>query len=158
MEEIQDLRRKVNHLEYDEIKKLDEKITNVKDEVAEVKKDLSLNSLLTQQSIDTQKDLKDTMDAVKMAMYEITASVKESNANSVRLTEKVEKLGTRFNDMEQKVDNGFKESDKKIQELDNKSKIDFVSCFKDGGWKTVIGWVVLFGVVVYEVLGRVCVF
>ena len=151
MEEIQDLRRKVNHLEYEEIKQ-------IKEDVSNIKKDLALNSLLTQQSIDTQKELKETFSVFQGTMKDISFSIKNIYSSFDGLHTDVKELKTQFKDMDEKVDIKFKENDDRLQELDDKGKIDYLQCFKEGGWKTTVGWIVLFGVVVYEVLGKIGIF
>lgn len=148
MDTVEDLKRKVQHLEYDEIKTLKEDVSNIKIELAK-------NNILTQQSIDASNKTSETMDAVKLAMFEISESVRNSNRISTELTESVKDLNTRFDTMEEKIDVRFEDTDKRITEVDTKTKLDWAKCFTNGGWKKGLEWFIILAIIAYEILGRV---
>ena len=148
MEELSKIESRVNRIEYDEMKSMKEDISNIKI-------DLTKNNILTQQSIDTSRNVAETMDAVKLAMFEISESVRNSNRISTELTESVKDLNSKFENMEDKIDTRFEEVDVKFQKQDDKTKIDWVRCFSEGGWKRALEWIVLLGIISYEVLGKV---
>lgn len=144
MEIVEDLKKKVQHLEYEEIK-------NIKEDVSNIKIDLAKNNILTQQSIDTSNKVADTMDAVKMAMFEISESVRNSNRISSELTESVKDLNGKFNTMEEKIEIRFGDVDDKLAMQDDRGKFDILSCIKS----KFVEIVIIFGLVVYVVLGKV---
>lgn len=112
MEEINDLKKKVNHLEYEEIK-------SIKEDISNIKSDLKINNLLTQQSIESSDKLSSTLDNVKDTMLIMSESMKRSNEASENLAKSVKSL-------ENKVDVKFDEQEKRMDEIDDKSKIDLV--------------------------------
>lgn len=148
MEELSKIENRVNRIEYDEMKSMKENISNIKI-------DLTKNNILTQQSIDTARNVAETMDAVKLAMFEISESVRNSNRISTELTESVKDLNSKFENMEDKIDTRFKEVDVKFQKQDDKTKIDWVRYFSKCGWKRALEWIVLLGIIFYEILGKV---
>lgn len=148
MEEIVEIKNRVNRIEYDEIK-------SIKSDISNINIDLAKNNILTQQSIDTAKNVAETMDAVKLAMFEISESVRNSNRISTELTESVKDLNSKFENMEDKIDTRFEEVDVKFQRQEDKTKIDWVRCFSEGGWKRALEWIVLLGIIAYEVFGKV---
>lgn len=148
MEELSKIESRVNRIEYDEMKSMKEDISNIKI-------DLTKNNILTQQSIDTSRNVAETMNAVKLAMFEISESVRNSNRISTELTESVKDLNSKFENMEDKIDTRFKEVDVKFQKQDDKTKIDWVRYFSKCGWKRALEWIVLLGIIFYEILGKV---
>lgn len=95
------------------------------------------------------------MDAMKMAMYEISASVKDSNRLSTELTQNVKDLNSSMAIMEEKMDNKFDDVNAKFQEQDNKTKIDWAKCFTNGGWMKAVEILTLIGLISYIVLGNI---
>lgn len=134
--DINELKRKIDHLEYDEIKEIQEEITNMKIE-------LNKNSLLTSQVVNSNEKLSDTMIAVQNTMVEITQSLKDSNKISSELTQTVSNLNKKVDDQNTKIDDRFRDFDDKIEQIDNKSKVDIVELqtekAKDGIVKYIIG-------------------
>ena len=96
MEEISDLKKKVEHLEYDEIK-------NIKEDVQNIKIDLATNNLLTKQSIETTNKLSETMDRVSDTMIKLSSGIEQSNRVSSELSNKVSGLEDRFDTLEEKT-------------------------------------------------------
>ena len=124
---IQDLdktNKRIDHLEYEEIK-------SIKDDVSKIQINLSNNNLLTQQSIDTTKQLSETMDSIKETMIKLANGIDMSNKTSNELSGKVSGLEKRFDTLE------------------DKSKFD-IGQFVKNNWVSII---VLFGVLAYTILG-----
>lgn len=128
MIEVEDLKKKVNHLEYEEIK-------GIKEDISNIKADLKVNNILTQQSIESSEKLSSTLDNVKDTMLIMSESMKRSNEVSENLANSVKSL-------ENKVDTKFDEQEKRMDEIDDKSKIDIVRSGRDtiysNLWKYVL--------------------
>lgn len=112
MEELTDLRKKVNRLEYEEIKEL-------KDDIANIKIDLNTNNILTKQSIDVTRKLSDTMDSVKEAMVNISNKLGETERTNQELKTSVQCLSSKFEKLETKV-----------EENEDRGKFDYLLWFK----------------------------
>lgn len=138
MEEISDLKKKVAHLEYDEIK-------NIKDEIGNIKVNLAENNLLTKQCVDSNEKLNDTMNSVKDTMIIMSESMKQSNKVSEELTLSVKSLGTKVDIMDDKFGSKFQEVDNKINGVNDKSKIDILDWLKNNWFGVVAG----VGVIIY---------
>ena len=65
---IEELKAKVDKLEYTEIK-------NIKEDIGQIKIDLSTNNLLTQQSIDANNKLSNVIDTMRDTMIEMGQSL-----------------------------------------------------------------------------------
>lgn len=129
---FQDLKKRVDHLQYDEINPIKEEITGIKIS-------LSNNDLLTKQNIESNKKLNDTMDTLKTTMIEIAQSVRDSNNVTKELTGTVEKLNSKVSSIEintKKTLDGF---DEKLDKIDEKSKIDILSWLKSNWFSVVLG-------------------
>lgn len=124
MEELDELKKKINHLEYDEIKTL-------KDDITQIKIDLNTNNLLTQQSIKSNEKLSTTLESVQTAMFEITESLKDSNKISTELTQSVSNLNNKVDVLSDRTNERLQEFNNKIVAIDNKSKIDITELEKD---------------------------
>lgn len=124
MEELDELKKKINHLEYDEIKTL-------KDDITQIKIDLNTNNLLTQQSIKSNEKLSTTLESVQTAMFEITESLKDSNKISTELTQSVSNLNNKVDVLSDNTNERLQEFNNKIAAIDNKSKIDIMELEKD---------------------------
>ena len=123
MEEISDLKKKINHIEYEEIK-------NIKDEIGNIKVNLAENSLLTKQCVDSNEKLNDTMNSVKDTMLIMSESMRQNNKVSEELALSVKSLGTKVDTMDDKFGNKFQEVDNKINGVNDKSKIDILEWIK----------------------------
>ena len=153
MEELDELKKKVNHLEYDEIKTL-------KDDITQIKIDLNTNNLLTQQSIKSNEKLSTTLESVQTAMFEITESLKDSNKISTELTQTVSNLNNKVDVLSDNTSERLQEFDNKITAIDNKSKIDITELekdkFSDNAKKYLVGGgSVGFIILLFELLTKV---
>lgn len=118
-----DLKKKIENLEYKQIASLEKEVTDIKIE-------LSNNSLLTQQSIETSKRLSDTMENVREAMIKISESVATTNKLSTDLAQNMNDLSDKVNKLDEKVED-------RIDNIENKSKLDVVEWLK-GNFITII--------------------
>lgn len=120
MEVVEDLKKKVEHLEYEEIKE-------IKDKIGKIEINLNTNNILTKQSVETTNRLTETMDCVKETMIEMSQSIKQSNEVSKDLTKNVSELGEQVSRL-----------DEKVNDIDNKSKFDIMK-FLSGNWISIVG-------------------
>lgn len=124
MSDIEELKAKVEKLEYTEIK-------NIKNDINQIKIDLNTNNLLTQQSIDSNNKLSSVIDTMRDTMIEMGQSLKDSNRISLELTNNVSALSDKVNKVENKLE-------EKIEKIDNKSKIDIIDWLKNN-WFGIVG-------------------
>ena len=153
LEELDELKKKINHLEYDEIKTL-------KDDITQIKIDLNTNNLLTQQSIKSNEKLSTTLESVQTAMFEITESLKDSNKISTELTQTVSNLNNKVDVLSDNTNERLQEFNNKIIAIDNKSKIDITELekdkFSDNAKKYLVGGgSVGFIILLFELLTKV---
>ena len=120
MTEFEELKSKINHLEYDEIKP-------IKSDINEIKIQMNTNDLLTKQAIENNDKLSNAIDTLKGTMIEISQSVKDSNRINGEITKTIEGLNTKISSVEAK-----------IGEIDNKSKLDIVVWLKTN-WFGIVG-------------------
>lgn len=146
MEDLyEDLKEKVNKLEYTEIK-------NIKDDITQIKLDLNTNNILTRQSIDANDKLSNTMETFKDTMIEMAQNLKESNKISTELTASVKGLNEKVDGVENKMTTKLNEFDNKINAIDNKGKVDFV-VWLGNNWFKVTTLLVAGGYLVARCLG-----
>ena len=134
------LKDKVEKLEYVEIK-------NIKENINKINIDLNTNNILTQQSVDTSKKLAETMDTFKETLLEMGQSLKDGNRISSELTESVKNLNEKVNCVETKMDKKFNEFNDKIEDIDDKSKLDILTWIKANWFGCVMG----IGALVYTI-------
>lgn len=131
MDEIQDLKKKVDHLEYDVI-------SPMKDEINDIKITLSNNDLLTKQAVESNKKLTETMDILKSTMLEVAQSVKDSNKVTGQLADTVEDLSKKVSSVENNTKKSIDEFSIKLDSIDDKGKIDIVDWMKDNWFKLTL--------------------
>lgn len=123
--ECEELKKKVNHLEYEELKE-------VKHEIQVIKEDMARNNILLAQNIDSSEKLNTTLNNVQNTMIQLSENIKHNNETTNSLNQKVSNL-------EQKMD-----------DVENHSKLDMMEWWQKN-WVSVI---MLLGAVVYIVLGQ----
>ena len=131
MDGIEELKRKINHLEYDEINPL-------KEDVNEMKITLSNNDLLTKQALESNKKLSDSIEVLKDTMLEVSQSVKDSNRINGEINKKIEELNKRISSVENSTNETLKTFGNKIEEIDNKSKLDIMLWMRNN-WFGIVG-------------------
>ena len=85
MSEFDELKSKINHLEYDEIKPL-------KEDISDIKIKMNTNDLLTKQALECNEKLSGAIDILKNTMMEVSQSVKDSNRINTEITKTIEEL------------------------------------------------------------------
>ena len=107
MEEVNRLENRINFIEREEL-------TRIKDDINEIKCCQVETSTLVRQFIESSKLQAEAMDSMKVAMYEISSSVKDSNRLSTELTQNVKDLNTSMAIMEDKMDKKFDDVNERI--------------------------------------------
>lgn len=120
MEDFVELKKKIDHLEYDEINPL-------KKDVNEINIKLSNNDLLTKQALESNERLSKAIEVLKTTMVEVSQSVKDSNRINGEITKTIEELNKKITSVEVK-----------IKEIDDKSKLDIVLWLKNN-WFGIVG-------------------
>ncbi|MBQ0112767.1 MAG: hypothetical protein KBT03_06535, partial [Bacteroidales bacterium] len=138
--DIQDLKKKVEHLEYD-------RIQGIEKDINQLKIDFTENNVLTKQMVDTNEKLSSTMSVMQTTMVELAQSVKDSNKISSELTKTVEGLNNKITQVDKTTNDRFQIMENKIDDIDDKSKIDIVAWLKNNWFGTVMG----IGAIVYAV-------
>ena len=146
MAELEALARRVDKIEYTDIK-------NINTELTEIKLDLRENNLLTKQSIDMNAKLTDTMDSLKTAMLEISSSIKETNKETAGLGRKVDSLEDKVNRTNDKMDIKFKELKSEVESVDEKGKVDVLVWCKTNWFKLAVSFGLL-GLILQQVFGK----
>ena len=131
MSEFDELKSKINHLEYDEIKPM-------KDDINEMKITLSNNDLLTKQALDSNKKVSDSLEVLKGTMIEVSQSIKDSNRINNEITKTIEELNKKIGAVETNTQETLKTFGNKLEEIDNKSKLDIMIWLKNN-WFGIVG-------------------
>lgn len=120
MSEFDELKSKINHLEYDEIKPL-------KEDISDIKIKMNTNDLLTKQALECNEKLSGAIDILKNTMMEVSQSVKDSNRINTEITKTIEELNKKIASVEVRID-----------EIDNKSKLDIILWLRNN-WFGIVG-------------------
>jgi predicted nuclease with TOPRIM domain len=123
--ECEELRKRVNHLEYEDMKE-------IRGDIQEIREDMVKHHVLLEQNISSSEKLNDTLNTVQHTMIQLTESMKNNNEATVALSRKV-------SDLEDKID-----------KVEDSTKLDMSDWWKKN-WVNVI---MLAGVVAYIVLGQ----
>lgn len=123
--ECEELRKRVNHLEYEDMKE-------IRGDIQEIREDMVKNHVLLEQNISSSEKLNDTLNTVQHTMIQLTESMKNNNEATVALSRKVSNL------------------EDKIDKVEDSTKLDMSDWWKKN-WVNVI---ILAGVVTYIVLGQ----
>ena len=78
------------------------------------------------------------IDVLKTTMVEFSQSVKDSNRINVEITKTIEELNKKISSIETSTNDNLKEFGKKIEEIDNKSKLDIMLWIKNN-WFGIVG-------------------
>jgi len=140
IDELEDLRNRVDNLQYKEIQPL-------KDDIAQIRVNLAEDNLLTKQCIESNKKMSDTLDSLKDTMINIAQSVKDSNQISSELAQTVKNLNDKVQGVEQKMDDKFDDVYKRVNNVDEKAKIDIVEWMKSNWFPMILG----IGALVYAI-------
>lgn len=122
--ELEELKKKVEHLEYTDLKEIREDINELK--------------MSAQRTIDGYERLTQTMDNFQETMVAIADSVRESNVINGQITKTIEELNHKIGSVEKNTTETLKTFGEKIDAIDDKGKIDVVLWLKQN-FITIIG-------------------
>ena len=131
MNEFEDLKKKIDHLEYDEINPM-------KEDINEIKITLTSNDLLVKQALESNKKVSDSLEVLKDTMVEVSRSVRDSNRINDEITKTIEELNKRISSVDNNTKDALEKFETKITEIDNKSKLDIVLWLKNN-WFGIVG-------------------
>lgn len=143
MEAIEELKKKVEDIEYKDIKEL-------RDDVSTIKIQLERNNVLTEQNVESNKKLSETMGIVKDTMISMGSSIELNNENSKKLADSIEQMSNRF-------DGKFKDVDERMNQINNKGMIDTTILYKEWLVKLILGGGALGGLasIIYYVISKI---
>ena len=120
-----ELKKRVNHIEYEDLKE-------VRGDIQEIREDMAKNHVLLKQNIDSSEKLNNTLTTVQNTMIQLSENIKHTNETTSALSNKVSNL------------------EEKIDKVENHGKLDMMEWWQKN-WVNVI---ILVGVVAYVVLGK----
>ena len=121
IDELDDLRKRVDHLQYKEIEPL-------KDKVGKMEVSLEHTDTLMEMCIKTNENMSKTLDSIRNTMMDLSKSVTDSNRISSELTINVDKLNNKVEKLEDKID-----------KVEDDGKISILGEIKHNWFKVVIG-------------------
>lgn len=131
MGEFEELKKKIDHLEYDEINPM-------KEDINEIKISMASNDLLIKQALESNKKVSDSLEVLKDTMLEVSRSVRDSNRINDEITKTIEELNKRICSVENNTKDTLKTFNEKISEIDNKSKLDIMLWMRNN-WFGIVG-------------------
>ena len=131
MNELEDLKKKIDHLEYDEINPM-------KEDINEIKVSISKYDLLIKQALESNKKVSDSLEVLKDTMVEVSRSVRDSNRINDEITKTIEELNKRISSVDNNTQDALEKFETKITEIDNKSKLDIMLWVKNN-WFGIVG-------------------
>ena len=131
MSEFDELKKKIDHLEYDEINPM-------KEDINEIKISITSNDLLIKQALESNKKVSDSLEVLKDTMLEVSRSVRDSNRINDEITKTIEELYKRICSVENNTKDTLKTFSEKISEIDNKSKLDIMLWMRNN-WFGIVG-------------------
>ena len=131
MNEFEDLKKKIDHLEYDEINPM-------KEDINEIKITLTSNDLLVKQALESNKKVSDSLEVLIDTMVEVSRSVRDSNRINDEITKTIEELNKRISSVDNNTKDALEKFETKITEIDNKSKLDIILWLKNN-WFGIVG-------------------
>ena len=131
MDGFEDLKKRIDHLQYDEI-------NPIKEDINEIKITLTSNDLLVKQALESNKKVSDSLEVLKDTMVEVSRSVRDSNRINDEITKTIEELNKRISSVDNNTKDALDKFENKIIEIDNKSKLDIVLWLKNN-WFGIVG-------------------
>lgn len=114
------LPKKIDKIEYTEIKELKDKIENI-----EV--DLAKNNLLTQQNTEAMNKMSETMDSVRETMVQITSAIEYTSKTNQELAENIRQQNEKIDKLQARqdsYDNHMRKMQEEMNDNEEKNKID----------------------------------
>ncbi len=144
VEEIDNLKSRIDNLEYKDIKEIKEDVNQIKIDQAKI-------GIITENATKAIEKLNATLDSSRETMIAMAQSIKDSNNISSELTSAVENLNAKVDNIEDKMDTNFEDVYSNIRKIDNKMKVDVGVIVKDAvqrwGILIIIGGAIVYGVV-----------
>ena len=131
MVEFEDLKKKIDHLEYDEINPM-------KEDTNEIKVTITKNDLLIKQALESNHKVSESLEVLKDTMLEVSRSVRDSNRINDEITKTIEELNKRISSVDNNTKETLEKFENKIEEIDNKSKLDIMLWLKNN-WFGIVG-------------------
>ena len=129
--DFEEIKKKINHLEYDEI-------APMKEDINEIKITINRNDLLIKQALESNKKVSDSLEVLKDTMVEVSRSVRDSNRINDEITKTIEELNKRICSVDNSTKETLKAFENKITEIDNKSKLDIMLWMRNN-WFGIVG-------------------
>lgn len=123
--EYEELKKKISHIEYEDLKE-------IRGDIQEIREDMVKHHVLLEQNISSSEKLNDTLNTVQHTMIQLAESMKNNNEATIALNHKV-------SDLEQKID-----------KVEDNNKLDM----REWWQKNWVNVVMLFGVIIYIILGQ----
>lgn len=114
------LPKKIDKIEYTEIKELKDKIENI-----EV--DLAKNNLLTQQNTEAMNKMSETMDSVRETMVQMSGAIEYTSKTNKELAENIKQQNEKIDKLQARqdtYDNHMKKMQEEMNGNEEKNKID----------------------------------
>ena len=114
------LPKKIDKIEYTEIKELKDKIENI-----EV--DLAKNNLLTEQNTEAMNKMSETMDSVRETMVQITSAIEYTSKTNQELAENIRQQNEKIDKLQARqdtYDNHMRKVQEEMNDNEEKNKID----------------------------------
>ena len=114
------LPKKIDKIEYKELKELKDKIENI-----EV--DLAKNNLLTQQNTEAMNKMSETMDSVRETMVQITSAIEYTSKTNQELAENIRQQNEKIDKLQARqdsYDNHMRKMQEEMNDNEEKNKID----------------------------------
>lgn len=140
------LPKKIDKIEYTEIKELRDKIENI-----EV--DLAKNNLLTQQNTEAMNKMSDTMDSVRETMVQMSGAIEYTSRTNKELAENIKQQNEKIDKLQARQD----EIQEKMNQNEEKNKIDIRQVLKDNFFK-ILGTLIGAGILIEMVINNLEVF
>ena len=142
-EEIENLKGRIDNLEYKDIKE-------IRDNVNQIKIDQAKIGIITENVTKAIEKLNITLESSRETMIAMAQSIRDSNNISSELTSAVENLNSKVDNIEEKMDINFEDVYNNIRKIDNKMKVDvgtmIKNVFQKWGILIVIGGAMIYGV------------
>lgn len=120
------LPKKIDKIEYTEIKELKDKIENIE-------LDLAKNNLLTQQNTEAMNKMSQTMDSVRETMVQISDAIEYTSKTNQELAENIRQQNVKIDKIQSrqdKYDEHMREIQQEIDDNEEKNKIDIRAVLK----------------------------
>lgn len=124
--QMEELRKRVDNVEYRDIKEL-------RDEISEVKIDLAKNNLLTQQNTEAMNKMSETMNSVRETMVQISGAIEYTSKTNQELAENIRQQNEKIDKLQARqdvYDSHIKKMQQEIDDNEEKSKIDIRDIMK----------------------------